>query len=293
MIAHLSRTHWGSRAGHFMNILSVAPEGLDAIDPVTGLRTPHWSWQSFSRAWSGVCLVLERRSYLRDPLFFMSVLNLTLWGMVFWSTLKAVCAVPLAWLKQVALVAICILSLPEVALAETAMHANEVLRSHARDGINAAALMLSCVSGKPTTRLDCIDRKTDMPASLEDIRSLLYRHGCPTALRSLNFSELSHSVPSIAMLRYGAARTGSCCLIVDANENNVTVLRAGSVVVHVMPTDEFRRRWTGHALIVIEPYRTRRLAVMAFFPMFGLGLVLGLTMGRTRYLWNDKPHSNG
>jgi len=91
-------------------------------------------------------------------------------------------------------------------------------------------------------------------------------------------------VPSISLLRYGDDRAGSYCLILRASEDEVTVLRAGAIVVEVIPSDEFRRRWTGYALIVSDRHKVRRQSIAAVLSILGLGFVIGVRVGRRRKL---------
>ncbi len=286
MIAYLSHTYTGNRAGHFMYIRSVTPEGVDAIDPIVGWRIPHWGWQSFSDAWSGVCLVPdERRSFAQDPLFLVSMLNLVLLGIVLCGVTKSSHANPLVR-RRSSLTAgliggLFVLGLRGALAAESTAD-DEILRSPARGGVNAAALLIGCITGESGDLFERVEGMADAPMSIEAVRSLLHRHDCQTVLRHLTFADLARSMPSIALLRYGENRAGSYCVILTAGENEVIVLRAGPIVVDVMPTDEFRRRWTGHALIVSPRNSMKRLRTTAFLSMTAIGLIVGVAVVRRR-----------
>ena len=85
--------------------------------------------------------------------------------------------------------------------------------------------------------------------------------------------------PCVVSLRFGKTDTGGFYILLEADSENATVVRAGPLLVETIPVDEFRRRWTGHALI---PNRNNSQAI--YLAAIG-GLILpacGYAIGRRR-----------
>lgn len=280
LIAHVSRSSTGGREGHFLYVCSASPEGLDIIEPITGDRTPCWGWRSFSDSWSGVCLVPGgRRSFVCDPLFLLGMLNLCLIGMsLHMPSMPLRVNLPIGPRSSL-VAAILILSYPVPTSADTTMP-SRVLRSSARGGVNAALLMLMYVGGESAVSLDRIGREVATDMSLEEVHSLLIQNNCATELRKLTFAELSIlTEPSIALLRFGEGAAGNFCLILDANESDVTLIRSGAMVVSVISMDDFRRHWTGHAVVSSGWNHKGLLTSPLSLFTFALGLIGGGAVG--------------
>lgn len=246
MIAYLSHLYVGNTAGHFLFVPSMRPGGPDTVDPVTGRRGEPWNWRSFSDAWSGVCLVVERPpGVFKDLPLLAAMLNLGLFAVVFTGT-------PIRWRRRAYASAscICLFLYPGTgAVMAESGPPREGLRSNARGGVNAAALMLACAKGDANDLFNEADMTAGAASSVDDVRGLLAQRGCETVLRRLTLDELSRAAPAIVLLRGGPDREGEYCLVLAAADGGVSLVRAGAMAVSVVPIDEFRYRWTGHALL--------------------------------------------
>jgi ABC-type bacteriocin/lantibiotic exporter with double-glycine peptidase domain len=247
MIAYLSRLYSGNDSGHFVYIRSVTPEGPVVIDPVVGDLVSPWRWRSFSDAWSGICIVAEPPSMLSDPLLLIGFLGLVA-AVILARPCSAIVRPTLRIPRFAAVVALCAIGQTEPAFGDERVP-SETLRSEVRGGVNAAAFMLSCLTAEFP---DCATISMNSPrasTSVDEVRAKLSRFGRETRLRAMTLAELSSALPAIVLLRYGADSVGSYCLVLAVRDDGVVLLHTGPMTADVMPTDEFRARWTGHALI--------------------------------------------
>jgi hypothetical protein len=281
LIAYVPRADRRALPGHFLYVRSVTLEGLDLIDPIDCKEVRCAPWASFSDAWSGVCIVIEQeRSISRHMMLVLSIVNFALILPVMWTWLNRhrtflTCA------SLRSLWVICILG-PSSCCAVAAADSGERLRCNTRDGLNAAAFMLGCATGDNSDLFDVSDQVQHADMSMDEVQALLDSHGCRTALRRLTAYELTHSVPSIVLMRLGSDRGGVYSLVVSADEQQVTLLHAGPMVVEVRRPDEFYRRWTGHALVLVPNIRRIAPEAVIFAVLFLIGCVLGLSCSQRR-----------
>jgi hypothetical protein len=147
------------------------------------------------------------------------------------------------------------------------------LRSLDRDGSNATWFFIN-LNARSHVSLD--DVRLNSPRSLGEIHRLATALGCPTDAVKLNYAELCalHAQP-VVLLRHATEGPGQFAIVLEAHAGSVDLLRTGSIEVEEFDEDDFRRIWTGHALISIRPAIERQeftLAVLggvtaAFLPI--------------------------
>ncbi len=145
------------------------------------------------------------------------------------------------------------------------------LRGASRDAINAAWLMASLSDGlgrdQPHSALPV---QGGGDSTFGEVRRLCHSMGLSTVLRTLTFSELcSLHQPSVVLLRDGFQSTGYFAVVLYARPDQVTVVTAGWMTVGVFTEDEFRLRWSGHAL-VSEPYAYDSALISGLCIAFGI-----------------------
>ena len=252
LIAHTNPHFKGSVYGHYVIVNEIGPEGVQTFDPSRG-RHKLWDWRSFSDFWSGYVVIPRPSSAARATRFALGaalvVQLLAFVGLVStirgaWRSLPARAGRSRDVARAVLLLAASSL------LASPALGADEAIRSHANDGPNAAAL-LAGICGVPIAPGPAAGGEA--VHTLDEMRSLLAAHGVASSVRRLTYDDLRHRTgPCIVALRYGKDGSGAFSVMLSADPKDVTVVRAGPLAVNIMPVDEFRRRWTGLALLPVR-----------------------------------------
>jgi hypothetical protein len=135
-------------------------------------------------------------------------------------------------------------------LASPAVGADEALRAHSNDVINAAAL-LGGIYGAKIAPDHAVGGGTGR--TLDEVQSLLADYGVASRVRRLTYDDLIHRTgPCIIPLRFGKDGSGDFSIMINANPEYVTVVRAGLLLVTTIPADDFRRRWSGLALLRVR-----------------------------------------
>lgn len=138
------------------------------------------------------------------------------------------------------------------------------LRSFTRDGSNAAVL-LAGICGEDVKKCLCIesDSHNSRPNSLFNVRNLAAELSCATQIRKINFADLIKlGRPAVVVLcKSPKIHQGKFCVVLNATKGSVTIVSAGEIVVQNISGDEFRRCWTGHALIPVKPQPTGKIAI--------------------------------
>lgn len=284
MVAYLSHLYRGNSAGHFVYIPSVSCEGPEVVDPVVGNVTSPWRWRSFSDAWSGVCLVADPPPiFSNDPVLLVGLLGLALLAVP--SCASAILVRVKTLIPKVSLVwALCAGCRGGLVLGDDTMR-RETFRCEAHGGVNAAGFLHSCLTEDSPALHDEINEHLAATVPVDEVRRMLTRCGCETTLRRLTMEDLSRALPAIVLLRYGADRAGSYCLVLAVRDGEVDILRAGPMTADMMPVDEFRRRWTGHALIP-SGSRMPRHSRRGFLPIASIGILGGIAVARIRSIWS-------
>lgn len=151
------------------------------------------------------------------------------------------------------------------------------VRGSSRDAVNAAWLLAS-LSRDPER-----DQVIPMPLSemshestFDRIKSLSDAWGLTTDICRLTFSDLSSlHRPCVVLLRHGPQETGYFAVVLDAGPGTVTAINAGWMTVATFSEDEFRLRWTGHALV---PRRDVQFSPARVMPFFVLGVICPLML---------------
>lgn len=147
------------------------------------------------------------------------------------------------------------------------------LRNSSRDGLNAGWLLAS-LSNTTGVAIPQSMPQTDTArdSTFGVVQSTSGALGVKADLRFLNYSELSSlQRPSVVLLRHGPESTGYFAVVLNARPGQVTTIGAGWMTASVMSEDEFRLRWTGHALV---PRRPNAISVPCAVAVFLLGLGL-------------------
>ena len=253
--------------GHFVIVTRVGEEGLEIFDPMVN-RDRFWKWRSFSDWWSGYAVVPSSSPIsLAAGLVVIALgAHLLAFAGLLVSIRGLLCSSSLAACRGRRAVYIVLVLVTSGTLAPAVAEADEMLRSNSNDGVNAAALL----GGLCGARIPPGQAGGEACDTVTKVQSLLSTHGVPTSLRSLLYEDLVHRTgPCIVLLRFGKNNAGNFCVLLKADSENATLVRAGPLLVDTIPLDEFRRRWTGHALIPIrdDPWATFLAAAAALvFP---------------------------
>ena len=128
-----------------------------------------------------------------------------------------------------------------------------LVRIAERDAINSAWLLSSICRPENGTRL-----KTPLGDSVgwsfEEIADQCRLMGQNTTLRHLNYGDLCKlETPAVVLLRHREDGGGHFAVVLEAIEGEmVTALNSGEMTIELIPEDQFRLRWTGHALLPLK-----------------------------------------
>jgi hypothetical protein len=252
LIVHINPRSKGSTDGHYLIANEIGPEGVQTFDPYKGEHSLR-KWRSFSDTWSGYVVIPEPSSAARATRFAvaaaLAVHLLAFVGLV--SSIRGAWRSLPARAGQSRDVARAVLLLVASGLlASPALGADEALRSHSNDGPNAAAL-LAGICGVPIAPGSATGGEA--VRTLDEVRSLLAAHGVASSVRHLTYDDLMHRTgPCIVALRFGKDGSGDFPVMLRADSKEAIVVYAGPLAVNTIPVDEFRRRWTGLALLPVR-----------------------------------------
>jgi len=146
------------------------------------------------------------------------------------------------------------------------------LRSATRDAENAAWLLAAMCGHAQDAQAVPLPPNESRQPTFDQIAMLSDSMGVATDLRRLTYSELcSLSVPCVTLLRHGPQATGYFAIALNAKPGQVTTINAGWMTVAVYSEDEFRLRWTGHALV---PRCSRPSSYALNVPLFLVGAII-------------------
>ncbi len=256
--------------GHFVLVTEVDQVGLHTYDPVTSLKR-HWRWLSLADQWGGYAIVPTRATIRNDQTLLSYLLGIHL--------LVAACVVAAlrrkTWGHFVHRAGMRYFFIVAVLLTYGLLHpvgavAEERLRSNLNDGANAAALLGGIFGVEiPPGHAG----GTDPVDSLRDIQLRLQAYGVTTSVRLLSYQELaSCNLPCVVPLRFVNTEKTSFCVFVQANESDVHLVEAGPLIVRTMSVDNFRRYWTGYA--VLGNVADTHYRDLSGWALFGIGLPL-------------------
>lgn len=292
MIVLLGRSSPGAKGsiGDFVILKAADQNGVSIINPTTG-QYIEWPWRYFSDRWSGYALF--RKSYVGPREW--PVLALTLVAAVVclrsWGGPRRPSRWTLPGLAVVGRGKKVLLSLKRsldanqngcrpaarmqfysvllwvllVFLARSAGAADE-LRSGQRDGANAAVL-LAALCGCDVR--ETLERDAALPRSrvhsLLDVQRRAAELSCPSTAVSLTYNELmAMRRPTVVLVRDKQRGDGYFCIVLSARNGAVTLLATGLVVVQELTEDDFRRYWTGHALVPMRFDATSQFELVCF-----------------------------
>lgn len=138
------------------------------------------------------------------------------------------------------------------------------VRRSEQDGINAAWLFLA-VSGREVDyrALEKAHPPLANEATLKTVGDACASEGLRSRLVRLSFQELTAArLPAVVLLRPGADEAAHFAIVVEAIPGAVAVIHTGLLIPEQMTEDEFRRNWTGHALLATDPATLPGLALI-------------------------------
>lgn len=281
IVHHVPR--FGTPDGHFLVLTEVGQEGLTAIDPMLG-KAVRWKWSSFSDAWSGFAVIPVKRTRLAfGPLGGLLALavHLTAFAALALSARRPSRAASPAG-RPLRSALLLFASAPVLHLGHGgASRAGPVIRSHARDGLNAAAL-LAGLRGRAGATPGRPAAPGEEPRSFKDVQAWLVKeHSIRSSVYSLDYGGLAEAVersgPVVVHLRHRDKTAGNFYVVLDMGPEYVTVVQTGLLVVNAVPIEDFRRRWTGHALVPVPDQGA------ALSPKVVLGVAIAVVISRAGY----------
>jgi predicted double-glycine peptidase len=286
VIAHVNHSPFGRSGnnGHYVVLLSANPgQKLDVIDGSFALRT-NLLPQRFLEIWDGYLLVPDESIGAADVLYpaiagiLLSAIGLRWARRPWWGTgrLPAWAARP-RWLPFLLLAAVS-LAPPSVRAEPPPSPAGDegqIWRVESHDGANCLALFLD-IWGKPVDYEEL--RKTLVGSkaqnSLSNLCATARRHGLPARVLTTNPAELrTMDMPAIVHLDSNPG--GSFYLIYEVGDQELRGFAGGTMRWITIPMEEFRRRWSGYALV-------RQTESGSWFWSTTLGLLAMATYGRVR-----------
>jgi len=139
------------------------------------------------------------------------------------------------------------------------------VRRSEQDGINAAWLFLAlCGREVDYPMLEKAHSELATEANLKAVGDACAAEGRRGRLVRLSFKELTVArLPAVVLIRPGADEAARFSVVVEAEPGVVTVIHSGLLIPGQMTEDEFRRNWTGHALLASAPTNLPGLALAA------------------------------
>ena len=150
-----------------------------------------------------------------------------------------------------------------VALAAALMHSAVAMgesrtpdlqhwRTPDRDGLNALYLFLSCCGAEASYDDLSASRKA---TTFADLKAIANDFSVATKIVQATPQAMTgRNLPAIVLMDLDGANRGSTfCVVVANGGKSVRLVQGGSVVMHDMSIDEFRRNWTGVAMIATPP----------------------------------------
>lgn len=249
ILVHLKSGHAGTNIGHFVVLLAVGNDGLTIVEPIVG-RRENWSWGYFSDRWTGNCILALQRpnseSLLLAALFTVNCGLLMWWVIAHGFSVPGRAVLARTFKFSVRTLLVSVFWTPPECFADDPM-----VRSARRDGTNAAWLIASLANERSQERdLPRLSECRTVPSTFAEIRALCAEWTTFTDLRRLTYSEFC-SLPGAAVvfLRDGPEATGYFAVTLRGRDQEVTMINAGWLTISVLTEDQFRERWSGHALI--------------------------------------------
>jgi hypothetical protein len=153
------------------------------------------------------------------------------------------------------------------------------LRLHQRDGRNAAILLAGLRGGDLREILNRDVSLPDLGANtLLGVHVRAAELSCPSRILELTYAELMAApAPVVVLLRTKQHGDGYFCVVLNARRNEVTLLASGLMVVQEISEDNFRKQWTGHAVVPTLAIDTTRYPTIC---CLALGAVLAVVAKR-------------
>jgi ABC-type bacteriocin/lantibiotic exporter with double-glycine peptidase domain len=242
------------RGTHYVLLYAISESGLVCIDGTTGLREDI-TWAKFHQYWTGYVVEpvsnppLLESPLLQVPIFLanlacvlLAVGSPTLVGRL--GRLSIVMAL-VGWLG-------CAHAAPARA-DEDAPGAvgDEIWRTPSYDAVNSLDLYLRLVNHPAARdRIRAALGNADQQATLLDLKRAIQALGQPSRVAKSSPGRLAtYPLPVIVHLYDEQWQHGSYFVLFHINKDEYRVLNGASATVEVLPVDEFRRRWSGYALV--------------------------------------------
>lgn len=124
-------------------------------------------------------------------------------------------------------------------------------RTRSNDGANCLGLQLRTI-GRPVSHQVLLAELAKTPSrdSLAALAALGRRHGAGLSPKRLTFEQLATlPTPATVLLEPAGSGSGTFVLVTTVTPENVTYVEGASVTWVQSTSDDFRRVWSGHALV--------------------------------------------
>jgi hypothetical protein len=283
VIAHLGRSVVTGDTGHYIVVLRVEEDGVTFLDGTTG-ETIRYARDRFPNHWTGY--VLDRQSPWRNALLAAAAVAC---GIL--TVLAVLCLRPGRLISGrsgrqceigVAILLIITTATPPTPAAEvTRIDEAGVWRGPASNGPNALYVFLRVFNwdvSLETARKAVNQAGGDV--SLITLRDATRQLGLPTRVVKCGPAEFATlRLPAIVRLTDIRCRGGRFVLVYHCGEKSVGILDGSTALLTEVSMDDFRRSWSGHALVA----DTRRSQDSLVAAAGGAGLVLAYWIVR-KYL---------
>lgn len=246
VVAHCRSAQIGSQTGHFVVVLPGTGQVIEEIDGQSGRRRSV-SRHYFKTVWTGYALVPNptKNELLQFvvTLFFAAILGGCLIGVV----LRRLSKSPST--AQALAVAV------GVFLPAQLTEAGERWRTPNNDGLNCLYLLLR--THGVDAGYDDLEKSTKARGecmNLLSLRKSVEQHGLGAQVIKTNLTDLrEYSFPIIAYMDGSLGEGSGFVLLLEVNGSSCSYVEGGYATINEVSDEQFRRTWTGYALVTSEP----------------------------------------
>jgi ABC-type bacteriocin/lantibiotic exporter with double-glycine peptidase domain len=250
VIAHLAQ---GFRIGdlgrHYILILSATPSGIEFIDGTTGARD-EVSLGKFKSSWSGYILEVTPDSHLLT-FSMMAQLCLVICALMAFKQMRRPRRRNATGIVLVAM--LCLLGSPGTVCAQQGVPAppvEEIWRVGSNGAVNSLDLYYR-ILGTPIPRDKVRSQLAGSGggASLVDLARASRAYGQSLRAARLSPARLSAIPKPVIVHLVDEENHGNYFVLYEIYSNEYYLINSASVALEFLSSDEFRRRWSGYALV--------------------------------------------
>ena len=243
-----------ARETHYALLSTISESGVVCIDGTTGFRE-EVSWGKMEWYWTGYVVEpvpdppLLEAPFLLVPMFLANLVCMFL----------AVWPPNFVWRRSRPAVVMALVGLLGSALAVPARADGEgpgaagdgIWRTPSCDAVNSLDLYLRLVDHPaPRERITSALGNAGRQATLLDLKRATQALGQPSRVAKSSPGKLaSYPLPVIVHLFDERWQHGSYFVLFEINKDEYRVINGASATLEVLPVDDFRRRWSGFALV--------------------------------------------